>query len=163
MYLTDDEYFFLNFNNNNIKNLFTILDSKNNSNLVIDYLAKIFPHIKKVEENKNKTQENIEEIMINRRKQDKISLLKIKEILNKKYNINIGRTTIYRILKFKLKYRFRKTIIKNKYLKELKYKIISFIFIKIIIRAKGRISFIEGKNCSKTLTKEEKEKLCSIF
>ena len=27
----------------------------------------------------------------------------------------------------------------------------------------GRISFIEGKNCSKTLTKEEKDRLCPIF
>jgi transposase len=133
--LTEDEYFFLNFNINSIQNSFTFLDSKNSSDLVIDYLQKIFPYIKKVEENKSKTQDIIEEIMNNRRKQDNISLLKIKEILNKKYNINIGRTTIYRILKFKLKYRFRKTIIKNKDLDELKYKIISFIFIKIIIRA----------------------------
>ena len=27
----------------------------------------------------------------------------------------------------------------------------------------GKISFIEGKNCSKTLTKEEKDRLCNIF
>ena len=27
----------------------------------------------------------------------------------------------------------------------------------------GKLSFIEGKNCSKKLTKEEKDKLCNIF
>lgn len=27
----------------------------------------------------------------------------------------------------------------------------------------GKISFIEGKNCSKILTKEEKDRLCIIF
>ena len=27
----------------------------------------------------------------------------------------------------------------------------------------GKISFIEGKNCSKKLTKKEKDKICVIF
>lgn len=77
------------------------------------------------------------------KKTENISLLKIKDILNKKYNIKLGKTTIYRILKNKLKYRFRKTLVKNKDLNELKYKFISFIFIKIIIRAmKLNLNFI---------------------
>lgn len=133
--LSEEEIYFLKTNITNIEESFKILDSIYNNNIPIDYFQKLFPYIQPIEENKSQIKDKIENIMKNRNKHENISLLKIKEILKKKYNITISRTTIHRILRNKLKYRFRKTIVKNKDLDNLKYKIISFIFIKIIIRA----------------------------
>jgi transposase len=73
--------------------------------------------------------------MDERKKDENISLEKIKEILIDKYNIKISKSTIRRILRNKLHFRYRKTMIKNHELDSIKYKTISFIFIKIIIRA----------------------------
>ena len=73
--------------------------------------------------------------MEKRRKQENISLLKIKQILDEKYKIKISKSTIHRILRNKLGYKYRKTCVKNFVLENRKYKLISFLFIKIIIRA----------------------------
>ena len=141
--LNADEILFLNSNINNVKDSFKILDNESDSDVIIDYFQKLYPYINKIEEEKSKIVKIIEDIMSNRKKQENISLLKIKEILKNKYNISISKITIYRLLKNKLKYRFRKTIVKNKALEELKYKIISYIFIKIIIRAmKLNLNFV---------------------
>ena len=141
--LNEEEKLFLSSNIENIKDSFNILGNKNYSNLVSDYFQKLFPYIEKINEKKSKIIEIIEEIMINRKKQENISLLKIKEILKNKYNISKSKSTIYRLIKNKLRYRYRKTLIKNKSLDELKYKIISFIFIKIIVRAmKLNLNFV---------------------
>ena len=68
--------------------------------------------------------------MNERTKQDNISILKIKEILKSEYNIELSKSTIFRILRNKLYYRYRKTCVKNIDLEKIKYKIISFIFYK---------------------------------
>lgn len=133
--ITDDELFFLEQNINNIKNSFNLLNTKIDNNYVSNYFQKLFPYIKKITPTENKETRIIKEIMINRKKNENISLLKIKEILKEKYKLILSKSSIYRILKNKLNYRFRKTVVKNKELNELKYVIISFIFIKIIIRA----------------------------
>ena len=133
--ITDEELLYLNHNIDNISKSFSLLKSNPNTNFISNYFQKLYPYIKEVEPILDPKIKTIEEIMKTYKKTENISLLKIKDILNKKYNIKLGKTTIYRILKNKLKYRFRKTIVKNKDLNELKYKLISFIFIKIIIRA----------------------------
>lgn len=133
--LSEEEIYFLKTNITNIEESFKILDSKYNNNIPIDYFQKLFKYIQPIEEYQNRIKDKIENIMKNRKKQENISLLKIKEILKNEYNIIISKTTIHRILRNKLKYKFRKTVVKNKDLDNLKYKIISFIFIKIIIRA----------------------------
>ena len=65
------------------------------------------------------------EIMENRDKGSNITIVRIKEILKIKYNINLSNSSIYRIIKNKLKYKFRKTLIKNIDLNKTKYKIMS--------------------------------------
>jgi len=119
------------------------LNTKFDNNYVSNYFQNLFPYIKKITTCENKETRIIKEIMINRKKNENISILKIKEILKEKYKINLSKSSIYRILKNKLKYRFRKTVVKNKELNEIKYIIISFISIKIIIRAmKLNLNFI---------------------
>ena len=150
---TEEELLFLKTNIENINKSFSYLSLKNNSNFVCQYFQLLFPYITKIEEIKSSKTKLIEDIMRNYRLQGQISLLKIKEILMMKYNINLSKSTIYRILKNKLKYRYKKTVVKNRDLNNLKYKIISFIFIKIIVRAMKlnmNFIFIDESNFSLT-------------
>ena len=93
----------------------------------------ILKYIEKVSEEYSKEILAIKKILEDRKFSDNITILKIKEILKLKFDINLSKSTIYRILKNKLKYKYRKTMVKNKDLNNLNYKIISFILLKIVI------------------------------
>ena len=80
----------MNTNITNIEESFKILDSKYNNNIPIDYFQKLFKYIQPIEEYQNRIKDKIENIMKNRKKQENISLLKIKEILKNEYNIIIS-------------------------------------------------------------------------
>ena len=129
-----DERKFIRANIESIDKSFEIIEKKKHTNKVSPFFQKIYPYIKKVEELYSKEIKAIEAIMKCRKKERNISLTKIKEILQKEYKINISRSKINKILRNKLKYRYVKISAKNKDLNNMKYKIISFIFIKILIR-----------------------------
>lgn len=129
-----NERIFLRANIESIEKSFEIIERKKNNNKLSPYFQKIYPYIRKVEEIYSKEIKTIEVIMKNRKKEGNISLKKIKEILQNEYKINISRSKINKILKNKLKYKYVKISAKNKDLNNIRYKIISFIFIKILIR-----------------------------
>lgn len=131
----NEEILFLKYNIQNANASFSNINIANKSNGISQYFKKIFPYIKKVDEELSDEIKYIKEIMENRDKGSNITIVRIKEILKIKYNINLSNSSIYRIIKNKLKYKFRRTLIKNIDLNKTKYKIMSFIFIKIIIRA----------------------------
>lgn len=86
---------------------------------------------------------NIENILKQRNRNHNISITKIKQIYLEKYGVNISRTRIHRIVRNKLKYSFKKTLLKPNKLEQVIYKKMSFIFIKCIIRAiKLNLSFV---------------------
>ena len=131
----DEEILFLKTNIENIKNTFNFIDNKYNNTEICEYFKKIYPYITQIKEEFNKEIYCIKNIMENRLKGQNITITKIKEILSNKYNIKLSNSTIYRIIKNKLKYKFRRTVIKNIDLEKPEYKFMSFLFIKIIIRA----------------------------
>lgn len=129
-----NERIFIRNNIENIEKSFGLIEMENNNNKISKFFQKIYPYITKVEENYSEEIKYIELIMKNRKKEGNISLRKIKEILQNEYEINISRSKINKILKNKLKYKYIKISPKNKNLNNIRYKIISFIFIKILIR-----------------------------
>ena len=138
---TDKEILFLKNNIENIDNSFSILENRKNNQQISEYFKIIFKYVEKIKEEHSNEIKIIKKILENRNPIKNISLNKIKEILKNDYNINISRTTIHRIIKNKLGYSFKKTTVKNKDLDNTKYKLISFIFIKVIIK-----SMIENLN-----------------
>ena len=133
--LNKEEILYLEENINDLRKSFANNDYDSKSIEVIDFLKEKYFHLKKVEENFSENILLIKNIIENRNKAENITIRKIKNILMTKYNIKISLSTIHRIIKNKLKYRYRKTMIKTKDLEKLNYKIMSFIFIKIILRA----------------------------
>ena len=140
---TNKEIVFLKSNIENIDNSFSFIENKKKEYQINEYFKNIFKYVEKIEEEYSEEIIFIKNIIEKRNPIKNISLNKIREILKNDYNINLSRSTIHRIIKNKLKYRFKKTIVKNKDLDKYKYKLISFIFIKIMIKAmRENINFI---------------------
>lgn len=92
---------------------------------------------------KDQSCKNIEHILNERDKNSNISLSKIREIYQQKYKENISRSKIYRIIRNKLHYSFKKIVLKPKKLERDIYKKMKFLFIKCIIRAmKLKLDFV---------------------
>lgn len=133
--LNKNEILYLKTNINSLKESFDIINENKMNGEIIDYFKEKYAQLIQIEEIYSEETKIIKKILENRQKADNISIRQIKHILSTEYKINISISTIYRIIKNKLKYKYRKTMIKNHDLDNLKYKIISNIFIKVIIRA----------------------------
>ena len=93
----------------------------------------------------NSIYKNIENIMTEKKNNSNsnISISKIKEIYREKFGKNLSRTKIHRIIRNKLHFSFKKTILKPKKLEHIIYKKMSFLYIKCMIRSlKFKLNFI---------------------
>ena len=96
-----------------------------------------------------------------------LSCRKLAKMYEQETGIKTNRTTINKIIKYKLGYHYRKTTLKNPKINLIKNKLISFCFIKIIIRCiclGFRIIYIDessitNKNCNLRCFKKENEKI----
>ena len=138
---------------NDIKSL---IPDKNSLKILSDKIKNIKDSIKELEQDKNILMErkfaehlnNFEEL----NKSDSIYGINIQSILNenenkritlkiiydeywKKFHKRISSMTISRVLRYHLKYHYRRTNVKNPKIKEIQSKIMSLIFLNIIIRA----------------------------
>lgn len=97
---------------------------------------KIFKDMKKIDTKNSEYGKNIKFIIdILKKNNEIITLKKIAEKYNQLFNIKISITTVSRVLKRHLNIRYLKTAIKNPKLEEYNYMIMSFIFIRCIIRS----------------------------
>ena len=83
----------------------------------------------------NQVNERILNIVNEIQKESSVSINKIIRLYHIKYGIILSKTTVHRKLRNKLKYRYKKTCLKPKNLENNNYKKMSFIFIKIVLRA----------------------------
>jgi transposase len=83
----------------------------------------------------NEIDKNIYKINKNHNIESNISLKKIKEEYLTQYGKEISLTKINKIIKNNLNYKFRKISIKTKELEKINYKSMSFLYIKILLRA----------------------------
>ena len=91
--------------------------------------------LKPVPSLQNEINTNISKIMDEIQSKSSISIKKIIDIYRQKYNVVLSKTTVNRKLRNKLKFAYRKTVIKPIDLNKPLYIKMSFLFIKIILRA----------------------------
>lgn len=131
----EEEFIFLN---NFITTKREELNQNDNENNMINILPIFREAIFKLKElplMNNPIYKNIENILLERNLNCNISISKIKEIYKKKYGLTLSRTKIHRIIRNKLHFSFKKTILKPRNLENNTYKKMSFLFIKCMIRA----------------------------
>lgn len=95
----------------------------------------IFMNMKLIEPKLNEIDIKIKNIISNYNNIENISINKIRELFYKQNGYYISKTKIFNIMRRRLKYHYLKTAIKNKKLCDKKYIIMSFFFLKIILRA----------------------------
>ena len=96
----------------------------------------VFKEMKKLDCKSSEYAKNISNILnYLKNKNEPITLKKIAERYNYFYKIKISISTISRILKKHLNIRFLKTVAKNPKLEEKNYMIMSFVFLRCIIRS----------------------------
>lgn len=118
------------YNNQNIDNNYIF-----NENSIIPYFKNAIRNLEKVPLLYNDINCKINNIIEELKIKGSISIKKVIECYKNKYGKILSKTTVHRKLRNKLKYSYRKTIIKPIDLEKTIYKKMSFLFIKIIIRA----------------------------
>ena len=140
---TKDEFLFLQNYISEERNNIKIMMNDNNFIQVSPFFKFCILNLNEVPLLHNTIFFNIENILKQRNRNHNISITKIKRIYLEKYGVNISRSRIHRIVRNKLKYSFKKTLLKPNKLEQVIYKKMSFIFIKCIIRAiKLNLSFV---------------------
>jgi hypothetical protein len=116
------------YNNQSIDN-----DNILNENTIAPYFKIAIRNLEKVPVLYDETNSKISKIIEELKFKSSISLKKVIECYKKKYGKILSKTTVHRKLRNKLKYSYRKTIIKPIDLEKKIYKKMSYLFIKIII------------------------------
>ncbi len=132
------------YNNQSIDNDYSL-----NENTIAPYFKIAIRNLEKVPLLYDETNSKISKIIEELKFKSSISIKKVIECYKKKYGKILSKTTVHRKLRNKLKYSYRKTIIKPIDLEKKIYKKMSFLFIKIIIRAlilKMNLIFLDESN-----------------